>query len=343
MIDNPFVSVIIPVYKVERYLRKCIDSVINQHLEDAELILVDDGSPDNCPAICDEYSKSYPWIRVIHKENGGSSSARNAGIKAARGKYLMFMDSDDWWNENVDFHQVLQQVKETEETEMFVFPSIDYYKGKGYYKRKEYNSFSSIPTDSVESYYTAMLERGNLEVHAATKILKATFVKNNRLFFTDGIVNGEDGEWMLRLLRVVKKIQIIDTPIYCYRAAREGSITNTIEVKSIIDMLSVVERSIDHYMSPTVDQSVMKNEFCYCAYLWFCALGLSTKLPRKERAQLLNLFERTSAVCKYSNSPKTKICNSVYHLVGINATSLILGLYIWLKDFLILNKSKQAG
>lgn len=90
------ISVLVPVYKVEPYLRRCIDSVLEQDFQDWELILVDDGSPDNCPAICDEYAERDKRIRVIHKPNGGLVSARLAGFQNARGTYLVFLDSDDW-------------------------------------------------------------------------------------------------------------------------------------------------------------------------------------------------------------------------------------------------------
>ena len=90
------VSVIIPVYKVEDYIHKCVDSVVNQSYKNLEIILVDDGSPDNCPKICDEYAKKDKRIKVIHKKNGGLSDARNAGIDKCHGKYITFVDSDDW-------------------------------------------------------------------------------------------------------------------------------------------------------------------------------------------------------------------------------------------------------
>lgn len=92
----PTISVIVPVYNVEPYLRQCVDSILGQTFRDFELILVDDGSPDGCPAICDEYAKMDSRVKVIHKENGGLSSARNAGLDVAKGKYIAFVDSDDW-------------------------------------------------------------------------------------------------------------------------------------------------------------------------------------------------------------------------------------------------------
>lgn len=92
----PKISVIVPIYNVEKYLNRCVDSILKQTFTDFECILVDDGSPDKCPKICDEYAKKDMRIRVIHKENGGLSDARNAGIDAAQGEYLGFVDSDDW-------------------------------------------------------------------------------------------------------------------------------------------------------------------------------------------------------------------------------------------------------
>lgn len=95
-VEKPTISVIVPVYKVEPYLRKCLDSIVNQTYQALEIILVDDGSPDNCGAICDEYAARDPRVRVIHKENGGLSSARNAALEVLTGDYIGFVDSDDW-------------------------------------------------------------------------------------------------------------------------------------------------------------------------------------------------------------------------------------------------------
>lgn len=89
------ISVIIPVYKVEQYLDECVESVVRQTYTDLEVILVDDGSPDGCPALCDRWAKKDSRIKVVHKKNGGLSSARNAGLAVARGEYIGFVDSDD--------------------------------------------------------------------------------------------------------------------------------------------------------------------------------------------------------------------------------------------------------
>lgn len=94
--EKPKVSVIVPIYNVERYLERCVNSLLNQTLRNIEIILVDDGSPDGCPAMCDKFASMDNRVHVIHKENGGLSSARNEGLKYVTAEYYMFVDSDDW-------------------------------------------------------------------------------------------------------------------------------------------------------------------------------------------------------------------------------------------------------
>lgn len=94
------VSIIVPIYNVEKYLHQCVDSLLNQTLRNLEVILVDDGSPDSCPRICEEYKKKDTRVKVVHKQNGGLSDARNAGMKLVEGEYVAFIDSDDY----VDLH-----------------------------------------------------------------------------------------------------------------------------------------------------------------------------------------------------------------------------------------------
>ena len=102
---QPLISVIVPIYNVEKYLDRCVGSIINQTYKNLEIILVDDGSPDNCPQMCDDYAKKDSRIKVVHKENGGLSDARNAGMKVATGEYVSFIDSDDYIS--LDFYETL--------------------------------------------------------------------------------------------------------------------------------------------------------------------------------------------------------------------------------------------
>jgi len=98
--DIPLISIIVPVYKVEQYLHRCVDSILSQTYDNFELILIDDGSPDGCPAICDEYTKNDSRVHVIHQVNQGLAEVRNVGVKQAHGEYIAFIDSDDFVSPN---------------------------------------------------------------------------------------------------------------------------------------------------------------------------------------------------------------------------------------------------
>ena len=115
----PLFSIIVPVYKTEQYLEKCIQSILEQNYNNFELILVDDGSPDRCPQICDAYQKRDDRIKVFHKTNGGVSSARNLGLKVATGKYIWFVDSDDYI-EKFSLQQLYENQKE-QLADMYIF------------------------------------------------------------------------------------------------------------------------------------------------------------------------------------------------------------------------------
>lgn len=321
----PQLSVIIPIYNVEKYLHQCVDSVLCQHLEDMEIILVNDGSPDNCPQICNAYAEKYPFIKVLHKENGGLSDARNEGLKAASGEYVIFMDSDDWWNTNVSVKTMLEEAKKKPKIDMFLFYAYDYIEGEGFFQRDEHRNFKNIDVSSVKAYYQSLLNNGNMEVSANTKILRRSFLVDNKLFFTPNLLS-EDNEWMIRVLRKAKRIDTIEEPLYLCRMGRTDSITNTIKKKNIVDLLSIVRGSIDYYAEHNND--IKEQELCFASYLWFCALGLANRLNQAELQEVKPLFKKTSSVCAYSNSKKTKLSNTVYKIFGFNLTVKILGAYL---------------
>lgn len=334
-------SVIIPIYKVEQYLRPCVDSVLAQGLDDYELILVDDGSPDACPRICDEYAGRSSQIRVIHQSNGGLSAARNAGIRAATGRYIIFLDGDDWWDPRVSVGNMLAEAQERPDVDLFVFPSLDYYEGKGLFERSDSVRGLAGAAMDPAAYYRTMLAAGNLQVSAATKIIRAEFLRRNALFFRCGIT-GEDNEWIIRLLRCRPRIWILPEPLYICRMGRPGSISNAIGKRNVSDLIGIVSRSLAHYADPNADRSVMDHELCFCAYLWFCALGLSGGLPPREWKELSRLFAATGSVCKYSRSPKTKAAYLLYRTAGLSLTRRLLHRYIVCKRAFRWN-ARKAG
>ena len=132
-LEQPKISIIVPIYKVEPYLRKCLDSIVNQTYQNLEIILIDDGSPDRCGEICDEYAAKDGRITVIHKTNGGLSSARNAGLDAATGEYIGFVDSDDWIE--MDMYEYLLSNVLSKNADICICGRYEEYENKFFIKR----------------------------------------------------------------------------------------------------------------------------------------------------------------------------------------------------------------
>ena len=220
---SKLVSIIIPVYKVEQYLKRCMDSILNQTYQNIEVILVNDGSPDNCPALCDEYAKIDSRVRVIHKENGGLSSARNVALNTVKGDYVFFVDSDDWIA--LDTLEVLNEYME-KDYDMISF-QVTYLTEEKNVEKGEKN-----PKDMDVSQYIDASFLGRYDFFVTTKIFKTEVFNNVR--FLEGR-NYEDLEIMHRLFLNMKKVVGFDYFLYYYWKGNEGAITNTITMKNIKD------------------------------------------------------------------------------------------------------------
>ena len=214
------ISVIVPVYKVESFIRRCVDSILSQSFDDFEVILVDDGSPDKCGAICDEYKDKDPRVVSLHKENGGLSSARNSGIEIARGEYLCFVDSDDWLDK--DYLTRLYELMSGSGADMSAcalcdapegFPPPDNKKGLG--ERIIVNDLMlhAISEDTFAGF-------------ACNKLFKTRLIIENGLRFDETIFNGEDLPFVVEYLKYCNKAAYTGDELYFYNV-RPGSITTT--------------------------------------------------------------------------------------------------------------------
>ena len=322
-----FLSIIIPVYRTKDYLRKCVNSILEKQLKDYEIILVDDGSPDESGKLCDKLAAKHSVIRVIHQENGGASKARNSGITAAKGQYLIFMDSDDYWNPGVSLVKMLEKVKKQPAIEMWLFYWLDYFEGEGFFKRNEHCKLDRIDTSSGVNFYRSLLSNGSLEVSACSKIIRKEFLQKNNLYFQEKLL-GEDNEWMMRVLRYLQKPGIIAEPLYIYVQRNSGSsISSSISLKNVQDILLIIEQTLTFYERNNLP--VREMEYSFCAYLWFVALGLGGAfLSWKELRTLRQQFIKTFPVTKFQDSPKAKLASSVYRIFGATVTAWILGWYI---------------
>lgn len=200
------ISVIVPVYNVENYLRRCLDSILAQSFKDFEIILVDDGSKDGSGIICDEYKKLDKRISVLHKENGGVSTARNAGIEIAKGEWICFVDSDDY----VKPDYLLKMIKKTE----------DLQEDKTYLVMTGLLSSTwtaKLPDDTIDiNNVPALIANEKLPLGPICKLFLSDIVKRHRIQFQEGITNGEDFVFVCNYLCHTDGIRCFDSAEYVY-------------------------------------------------------------------------------------------------------------------------------
>ena len=215
------ISVIIPVYKVEAYLDKCVQSVIGQTYKDLEIILVDDGSPDRCPQMCDEWALKDSRIRVLHQRNRGLSAARNTGIRAAKGEWLYFLDSDDWIIPEC-ITLMMDCVNSHPDVEMVQGGVLS--NDKGYAKWFSIENKHNVPdySNNRDWINLMLLRQEILIVTAWNKLIRRDIVLYNDLFFEEGALN-EDEMWSFLLSKFINVIAICKKNTYYYNI-REGSI-----------------------------------------------------------------------------------------------------------------------
>ena len=238
--DGPKISVIIPIYRVEQYLCKCVESVLTQTYHDLEIILVDDGSPDGCGKICDEYAERDERVKVIHKPNGGVASARNAGLDAATGEWIGWVDSDDW-AEPALFETLLQGALETG-AEISVCGHWEEYRG-----RREVSGWQELRVLDTEQALGELLENGRMKNLLWDRIFHRTLFDG--LQFPEGRTY-EDIAVMHWLFLRAEKVACLPEVLYHYRQ-REGS---------IVDNTSLGNR-INHYIASKERYDALSGEW----------------------------------------------------------------------------------
>lgn len=291
----PKISVIIPVYKVEQYLKQCVDSVLSQTYYDLEVILVDDGSPDGCPKICDDYEKNDSRVRTIHKENGGLSDARNKGVEIAKGEYGIFIDSDDYW-ENPEALSFLNERLKVTNADVLSFPYqlLDDNNGS---KQVRVQHLTNMPSQSTskEDQLSFMFKNGLYIASACNKIVKMHLLKNIS-FETSKF--SEDIEWCARLLQKAQNFDYINCCFYCYRQ-RKDSIAHTISLKNCSDLKDAIIRCYDITNDSSKSIQPYLKEYTAYQFATFIAVqSFSDEFPIKYIQEL----SRYSNILRYNNT-----------------------------------------
>ena len=272
---SPRVSVIIPVYNVEKYIHRCVDSVLKQTLTDIEIILVDDGSPDGSPAICDKYAVQDSRVHVIHKENGGLASARNAGIRLAVGEYIFFVDSDDW----IDAETLEELVAIADAKDVDFVRYRPMYAGWPDHKDGELCDFG---TESMlnEGVYNKDTIRKVIYPHLITtkqltlgpivaawrSLYRRAFLEDNRLLFDDLVRYSEDSVFSARVICATNSFYYLDGAKYYHYFYNKDSITKSFKSDrwdSSKELIRCFERDFSEYPDYDFSEQLIRQKmFC---------------------------------------------------------------------------------
>ncbi len=324
---NELVSVIVPVYNVEKYLRRCVDSIIGQSYKELEIILVDDGSPDECPRICDEYSENDDRIRVIHKANGGLSDARNAGLDIATGKYICFIDSDDYVSKG--FIEELYNTIITENVDISITDMVMVY-GDGIEDRRGENS---VRLYSKEEALRVMFLQKEFNNSAWGKMFRRELFADKR--FVKGVLY-EDFELVFRIMFDIPNVAFTRRQFYYYYQNSSSIMHQKVSERDfvIIDMAQGVLDRIKAEYPELIDAA-------YSRYLFSNFFVMDKIAFAGCRSKYLDTVKRIKENVK-SNYVLLMSNKCIGTLLKIKATSFLIG-YPLYRFFLSVNRLIKKG
>ena len=320
-----FLSVVIPVYNVERYLKQCVESILAQTMQDFEIILVDDGSKDGSGALCDGFAANDKRIQVIHKENGGQALARNVGTEKAQGEYLIYIDSDDFIMDE-HFFEKLQQAAGSG-------ADIICYKFKKYYESPEryLDCPFTIPAFTAQEDIAARVEA--LVKHDAfycapwTKAMKRSLLTDHDVHFVSGLLS-EDQQWYYEVILNAEHLEGIDECFIAYRQ-RENSTSGTWKIKNLTDTIDIIERMVQK-IGESDKSEAYKTALMHSVAKLYCNLLIGySRYTDKQKKQYRKKLKELSYLLKYNLNPRVKSFGKIYALCGFSG--LMTGLSVLAK------------
>lgn len=318
-------SIILPIYNVEKYLRPCVESILEQSLQDFEMILVDDGSTDKSPFICDEYSEKYENVTVRHQTNGGLSEARNAGLRLSKGEYIFFIDSDDYLINNNVLEKLAKAVEADDYPDVVVFKSIKWFESNGKFSSSTINlSLPRYKTGFIDTCLQ-LCNKSSFENQAWTRIVKRSVLIDNNIEFEKGLIS-EDIDWNYTFVLCAKTIALVDEVLYVYRQ-RAGSITHTGNMKSLESNLWILNKWTTLAKSSKNDAYVViENDlariFCNMIIL-YCGVKGGRVYYKK--------IESYSYLLKIGNNSRVKKFRIIKRCVGFSGLLILIKIARWMK------------
>ena len=314
-------SIVVPVYDVEHYLNQCLDSVLLQDCGDFELIVVDDGSTDRSPEICDAYARADGRVRVIHQENRGVSAARNAGIRAAGGDFLLLLDSDDFWTEPSMLTELTALLDKTD-ADVILFRVRAWFEPDDTYRIKtdpfDYSVLDRFNHNAALHY---IFSQKQFPVGVYAVCVRRNLLTEHRIEFVEG-VKSEDYDWLLSVLRDSGRIYATDR-VYCtYRMGRETQATHNVDLPHLSNLLQTVSKWAD---APGIrDETIRKDVRNYAAYLYSTALVVAGGIKKRQRRQAAALLKQSRSALRGAEWPELRLIRLAVSVLGIRLTSFTL-------------------
>lgn len=313
-------SIIIAVYNVEQYIEKCLQSILEQTYGEYEVILVNDGSTDNSGEICDRYAKEYQNIQVIHKENGGASSARNEGLAVAKGEYVLFLDSDDYIKSD-DFLETLEQ-KAVSMPDVIIYKFEKYYEKTDTYEPCRFQIPENIGALPMGEALDQLVERDAFYCAAWTKAVKRQLLQEKEIQFEEGII-GEDQDWYYQVLLHVKKMEGIDESFIVYRQ-RENSVTSSWKIKNLTDCIYILKKWKNGLEHADIESTVREALFHSLAKLYCNLLIAYACFDDKNKKQYFSELKELSGLLAYKQNQRVRIVAKVKRLIGLKGAIIAL-------------------
>ena len=318
MKQKNMVSIIVPVYNVEKYIKKCIDSIINQTYQNLEIILVDDGSPDKCGEICEEYSKKDNRIKVIHKENGGVSDARNAGLEKATGEYIAFIDSDDYIDKN--YISTLYNMCITNKAEI----------AQCSFKRVTDNQIANekdvenkiVNMSGIEAIKNIFKENYIEYTVAWNKLYKKSLFDNIK--YPKGKLH-EDEATTYKLFYEAKIVSVTNEKLYYYYI-RQNSITNTKFSLRRLDYIEELEEQLKFFNDRNEEDIYLEVYYRYARSLLLFYFKCKT-IENSEQIQN-ELYSKFKESVKYLKKQKVSIKRKIILQFGLVFPNLYKKIFI---------------
>lgn len=296
------VSVIVPVYNVEKYIGKCLESLVHQTLEDIEIIVVNDGSPDGSQKIIDDYVKAFPTkVRSFIVKNGGQGAARNFGIKHAKGSYIMYVDSDDYVEK--DMAQVMYEKAIEEDSDMVVCGN--------YVVDENYNILKKESCYAYFDFKNVLLNILFGKMAVWNKIYKKQLIVKNNIEFRSKVWY-EDVDFTMKAFFKAKKIAFVEEPFYDY-LLREGSTMNNNNLKRNLELNLAFDELIDYCKKNKIYKKYYSEIEFLCVYhMYICGMVrvITTKNKMKDKKEILSVYEKY-VITHFANFKDNKYLESL--------------------------------